>query len=597
MAGKKRNYSSAFLEYGFVNLPHKCEDRPQCVICNKVLINESLKPSKLKDHLLKCHPELRNQDLSYFERKAKQLQDIRFGKSGTAAKTVLAAVEASYEVAYKVAQQQKAHTIAESLIMPCARMMVAKVCGEEQAKKLSVISVSNNTIRRRIDEMASDILAQVVQEVKNSPYNKFSLQFDESTDVSSCAILLGFIRYVHLSDVKEEFLLCENLTTTAKGEDVFRLVSRFLEKNGLHWNNVQQVSVDGAPAMMGGNRGFRGFVQRENVEIMVDHCSIHRYSLVSKTLPDALKAVFIQVVKVVNFIKARDVNSRVFRELCKEMGEKYELLLYHTEVRWLSRGKVINRVIELREAVQLFLQQEESDLAHYFSSSEWLFRLCYLGDIFNELNKGNLELQGRNVTIFDAKHAISVLIGKLKLWNKRVAKGVVAQFPTLDKFVDGHENGEQILEMLKAEIQDHLHELNKKMEEYFPDLDTSHLQWCTYPFTTNDDQIDDCDFPAKEEWITLRLNETWKLDFSSMNLQAFWVARINDTPTLARRALRILTSFSTTYRCEQGFSVLMGMKTKKRNRLDVSNDARIALSSTKPLIKRLASQMQAQSSH
>jgi len=65
--------------------------------------------------------------------------------------------------------------------------------------------------------------------------------------------------------------------------------------------------------MMGGNNGFRGFVQRANADTSVDHCIIHRYSIASKTLPDSLKTVFNQAVKVVNFIKAKDLNSRVFK--------------------------------------------------------------------------------------------------------------------------------------------------------------------------------------------------------------------------------------------------------------------------------------------
>ena len=122
--------------------------------------------------------------------------------------------------------------------------------------------------------MADDVLLQVIDEVKASPYQKISLQFDESTDVSSCAVLLGFVRYVHLSCVKEEFFLCESLATTTKGEDVYHLVDGFLVKNGLEWGIVQQVSVDGAPAMMGGNLGFKGFVHRANANITVDHCTV-----------------------------------------------------------------------------------------------------------------------------------------------------------------------------------------------------------------------------------------------------------------------------------------------------------------------------------
>ena len=42
---------------------------------------------------------------------------------------------------------------------------------------------------------------------------------------------------------------------------------------------------------------------------------------------------------------------------------------------------------------------------------------------------------------------------------------------------------------------------------------------------------------------------------------------------------------------------MMGLKTKKRNRLSVQNDARIAQSVTEPRITALAMQMQSQPSH
>ncbi|KAF2356765.1 hypothetical protein FHG87_012478, partial [Trinorchestia longiramus] len=175
------------------------------------------------------------------------------------------------------------------------------------------------------------------------------------------------------------------------------------------------VSADGAPAMMSGHRGLRGLIQAVNPEISVDHCIIHRYSLGSKSLPGNLKLVFEDVLKIVNFIKSRVVNSRIFKELCKEMGEKYEVLLYHTDVRWLPRGKVIHRLIELRKAIQEFLEQKGSPFATKFTDKEWLARLCYLADIFAELNRGNLQLQGRNTTVIDAHHTVAAFLGKLRL--------------------------------------------------------------------------------------------------------------------------------------------------------------------------------------
>ena len=236
------------------------------------------------------------------------------------------------------------------------------------------------------------------------------------------------------------------------------------------------MSVDGAPAMMGGQRGFKGFVKRENPSIQVDHCAIHRYSLASKTLPASLKAVFDDVVKIVNFIKSKDLNSRLFKQFCNEMGQCYEVLLYHTEVRWLSRGRVVSRVVELREPIECFLIEKKSDSAAKFSDTEWLSRLCYLADIFGEFNKENLALQAKNTTVLDMRESVSAFISKLKLWSRRISRGVTAQFSTLDQFLDDNNKGQQFLNEAKQEIQEHLESLVHYLDRYFPDRETAPLQ-------------------------------------------------------------------------------------------------------------------------
>ena len=120
----KRKYGYAFLDHGFVNMPSQGIDRPQCVICHKVLTNESLKKSKLVDHLTTRHPLLKEKDREYFEGKAKQLRDIQFGSTSSSSQRFKAAVEVSFDVAYQITRNGKNHTIVENLIMPCAKLMV-----------------------------------------------------------------------------------------------------------------------------------------------------------------------------------------------------------------------------------------------------------------------------------------------------------------------------------------------------------------------------------------------------------------------------------------------------------------------------------------
>jgi hypothetical protein len=58
-----------------------------------------------------------------------------------------------------------------------------------------------------------------------------------------------------------------------------------------------------------------------------------------------------------------------------------------------------------------------------------------------------------------------------------------------------------------------------------------------------------------------------------------------------------LMPFSTTYLCETGFSVLVVLKSKYRNKLDVEPDLRLKLTSIQPNIKSLTLAMQHQPSH
>ncbi|CAH1959446.1 unnamed protein product [Acanthoscelides obtectus] len=45
-----------YLKLGFIpSLPDK--QSPLCLLCNKVLGNDAMKPSKLQDHLTRCHPD------------------------------------------------------------------------------------------------------------------------------------------------------------------------------------------------------------------------------------------------------------------------------------------------------------------------------------------------------------------------------------------------------------------------------------------------------------------------------------------------------------------------------------------------------------
>ena len=100
-------------------------------------------------------------------------------------------------------------------------------------------------------------------------------------------------------------------------------------------------------------------------------------------------------------VKAGALNSRLFQNLCRDMDSEHEALLFYSKVRWFSKGNVVNRVFELRGELRLFLEmQGKDDLLSHFNEVLWEPRLAYLADIFEQLNRLNLKLYGKEKMCF-----------------------------------------------------------------------------------------------------------------------------------------------------------------------------------------------------
>ena len=103
--------------------------------------------------------------------------------------------------------------------------------------------------------------------------------------------------------------------------------------------------------MIGPHRGFIAHLKREVPDLFTIHCVIHRQYLVAKHLSHRLHSTLRAVIRAVNKIKAHSLNDRIFRQLCHENEEEFERLLLHTEVRWLSKGKCLQRFYNLYDSV------------------------------------------------------------------------------------------------------------------------------------------------------------------------------------------------------------------------------------------------------
>ncbi|KRX25667.1 Zinc finger BED domain-containing protein 5, partial [Trichinella nelsoni] len=318
----------------------------------------------------------------------------------------------------------------------------------------------------------------------------------------------------------------------------------------LDWRNCVGICTDGARGMCGKNSGVVTRVLKQSPNASWTHCSIHREALVSKTISDDLKNVLNTAVKIINFIKSKPLQSRLFVKLCKEMGSCHTSLLFHSEVRWLSRGKVLARLVELREEVAIFLKGQ-SDYSKVLRDEKFVLKLTYLADIFSKLNELNLYLQG-----MDAADIFSV--------HDKIQDGNYCCFETLATFIVEKEVtlDENLISMIVA----HLDSLKESFDYYFSEemkfCDKN--IWIVNPFQS-DVVATGISMKADEELIDLSEDYSFKMSFDCKRLKQFWLSVQNTYPTLSTAALKVLLSFTTSYICEIGFSAMIGIKTKLRN--------------------------------
>ena len=111
------------------------------------------------------------------------------------------------------------------------------------------------------------------------------------------------------------------------------LINAFLKKHDIPLEKNGFVCTDGALAMLGCKLGFVALLKEINLNLVIIYCILYQYALTNTTLPDNLKKVMDSAVHIVNFIRGKATNHRLFKHLCEDIGTEHTVLLFHTNVR------------------------------------------------------------------------------------------------------------------------------------------------------------------------------------------------------------------------------------------------------------------------
>ncbi len=553
---------------------------PLCLLCKET--RACFKRSNLERHFKTAHPkfnesyppgsELRKRKIAQLTASLCEQQKLIHRTTSTAARLT----EASFEIAWILARAKKPFSdseIVKDCFLASAEILFTDFDNKDAIfKQIKGLQLSDSTIMRRMEDIGKDIRDQLLADLRAAPC--FSIAVDESTDVTDVAQLCLWVRFPKENSFQEEMLCLLPLHGQTRGEDILNALLVFFEENHLSWSKLASVCTDGAPSMRGKEKGLVGLMKKrdEMPNFISFHCIIHQEALVSKLRNNEFQNVMQRVVHVVNYIVSRALNHRQFRQLIQDYDTEYSDLVLHSEVRWLSRGKVLERFLSLLPEINTFLDSKGKHQPE-LKDPHWIIQLALLTDITCHLNSLNLQLQGRDKLPSDMMRAVRAFQNKITgLW---IPDRELIHFPKLratttsDPSLQQHFSYTGFVEVLE--------ELKGEFESRFSDV-TEHKD--IFNFIENPFHVDVSSLTPtitqlcpgnraalESEIIELQTNTILQVELRA-GVGHFWsLVSEADFPTLKPLAQKVMSFFMSTYTCESTFSTMNTIKRKQRNRL------------------------------
>ncbi|KAF0749188.1 general transcription factor II-I repeat domain-containing protein 2-like, partial [Aphis craccivora] len=259
-----------------------------CIICKETI-------AVLKEYNIKRHYETKHKDKFKNLEGKERVEKFNFLKKNLnfqqnifkkKCEQNVSTVRASYRVAQLIAKESKSFSDGE-FVKKCMSHVIDEICPENKCL-FEQVSLSRQTITRRIEDLGLNLFEQVQDKVKHFQY--FSIALDESTDMVDTAQLLIFLRGVNANfEITEELRALESLSSTTTGEDIFKALLNTFKNLDLDFENLVSITTDGAKSMIGSKSGLIGRINSKMSELNLSppigiHCIVHQQALCGKVL-------------------------------------------------------------------------------------------------------------------------------------------------------------------------------------------------------------------------------------------------------------------------------------------------------------------------
>lgn len=134
-----------------------------------------------------------------------------------------------------------------------------------------------------------------------------------------------------------------------------------------------------------------------------------------------MKEIMDVITKIVCSIRAGSLQRRPFRTHLEKADCDHAELLLHTDVRWLRRGKFLQRFRELCPEIEEFFHVAGHAEYKQLNVCQWLLDLAFLTDLTDMLND-NLELQGKVKIVINMISSVNAFKRKLKHLSSKLQR-------------------------------------------------------------------------------------------------------------------------------------------------------------------------------
>ncbi|GCC16861.1 hypothetical protein chiPu_0017368 [Chiloscyllium punctatum] len=141
----------------------------------------------------------------------------------------------------------------EPLVLPAIAEVLSTVLYQEPSMTIKRIPLSNDSVRRHNDEMASNVEDKLCSRLI---LKEIALQIDESTICGNQGLLLGYVRFIDKNEIREELLFALDRPTDTKGKTIFDCIEDCFDKKSVPLKNIVAYATDGTRAMTGQHRGL-----------------------------------------------------------------------------------------------------------------------------------------------------------------------------------------------------------------------------------------------------------------------------------------------------------------------------------------------------